>query len=347
MRSIPGGGERQVAATTTFGERLPSHDTDQAPLVPCVAAHHRLPASPERGTRLLWGSSAPMPGRRPHAVAPPGRASNRSDGWTHDRCRRARSPHDRAFWSGRDMRSHALPIPHHWPGFAPLIGIANETATAPPPSKSVQPTIASATVNSLISPYFGQFASYGAPENRGVGSSILPLTTGSDSGSYGRHEDPSAALGRLPGALPTPRRIARGHLPDTRTRRRSRTASASRRSGRSARRGRLHRMERCGPGPSPRPSAEQVRFSSAAPAQLIDAILADVVRDEADTLTSDEALTTGQAAQVLGLSRPTLVSWLEAGRIPFGWCGAHRRVRRCDVLAYRDRPQQLDGGTSR
>jgi len=51
------------------------------------------------------------------------------------------------------------------------------------PSKSVQPTIASTTVNSLSSPLFGQFASYLAPENRGVGGSTPPLTT-SDSGSY-------------------------------------------------------------------------------------------------------------------------------------------------------------------
>jgi len=43
--------------------------------------------------------------------------------------------------------------------------------------KSVQPTIASATVSSLSSPQFAQFASYLAPENRGVGGSIPPLTT--------------------------------------------------------------------------------------------------------------------------------------------------------------------------
>jgi hypothetical protein len=44
-------------------------------------------------------------------------------------------------------------------------------------SKSVQPTIATATVYPLSSPQFGQFASYRVPEDRGVGSSILPLTT--------------------------------------------------------------------------------------------------------------------------------------------------------------------------
>ena len=55
-----------------------------------------------------------------------------------------------------------------------------------PPSKSVQPTIASATVNSLRSPYFAQFASCRVPENRGVGGSIPPLTTSPDPGSQHR-----------------------------------------------------------------------------------------------------------------------------------------------------------------
>jgi len=45
------------------------------------------------------------------------------------------------------------------------------------PSKSIQPTIASATAISLSSPYFAQFASNCVPENRGVGGSIPPLTT--------------------------------------------------------------------------------------------------------------------------------------------------------------------------
>jgi hypothetical protein len=52
-----------------------------------------------------------------------------------------------------------------------------------PPSKSVQPPMLSATAISLASPYFARFASFRVPENRGVGSSILPLTTNPDSGS--------------------------------------------------------------------------------------------------------------------------------------------------------------------
>jgi excisionase family DNA binding protein len=95
-------------------------------------------------------------------------------------------------------------------------------------------------------------------------------------------------------------------------------------------------------GPAPRsrlaPTPEPVPAPSAAATQLIDEILAEVVHEAAErVLEPDQVLTTGQAAVLLGVSRPTVVSWLEAGRIPFHWCGTHRRVHRCDVLAYRDR----------
>jgi hypothetical protein len=73
-------------------------------------------------------------------------------------------------------------VRRHQPRRVPPVGGPRETAAAGPPSKSIQPTIASATVNSLSSPQFAQFASNCVSENRGVGGSTPPLTTSPNSG---------------------------------------------------------------------------------------------------------------------------------------------------------------------
>lgn len=70
--------------------------------------------------------------------------------------------------------------------------------------------------------------------------------------------------------------------------------------------------------------------------RLLSQILALMARQQAFVLYPVASeLTTKQAAEVLGVSRPFLIRVLEAGEIPYRKVGRHRRVLMRDVLAYR------------
>lgn len=85
------------------------------------------------------------------------------------------------------------------------------------------------------------------------------------------------------------------------------------------------------------------------PAEVFD-VLRDVISALAKGLAITVAphqtvLSTSEAAQLLGVSRPTVVRLLESGEIPFDKPGRHRRVRLADLLAYQERARRHRAAT--
>jgi excisionase family DNA binding protein len=70
--------------------------------------------------------------------------------------------------------------------------------------------------------------------------------------------------------------------------------------------------------------------------QLVLDVLTHVARGEMVTFVPYGAeLTTKEAADLLNVSRPFLISLLETGKIGFHKVGSHRRIRACDLLEFR------------
>ncbi len=63
--------------------------------------------------------------------------------------------------------------------------------------------------------------------------------------------------------------------------------------------------------------------------------------DQARDAESEELLTTGEAAKLLSSSRQHVVNLCDSGELPFTTVGRHRRIRRRDLEAFRNRSQRM------
>lgn len=77
--------------------------------------------------------------------------------------------------------------------------------------------------------------------------------------------------------------------------------------------------------------------------EMLVEILSNMAEGKEDVFAPvDQDLTTQQAADLIGVSRPYLIdSLLETGKIPFIKVGRHRRVRRSDVIAFKEQQRKI------
>jgi excisionase family DNA binding protein len=80
---------------------------------------------------------------------------------------------------------------------------------------------------------------------------------------------------------------------------------------------------------------ESIALPSSIFAQVIN-LLAKLGNGDAVTIVPVQAeVTTTQAAELLGVSRPFLIKLLERGEIPFHMVGTHRKLKARDVTQYK------------
>jgi len=72
--------------------------------------------------------------------------------------------------------------------------------------------------------------------------------------------------------------------------------------------------------------------------QLLTAVVQAMLDGQDVIVAAKDSLVTAQeAADLLGVSRPTLIRILESGEIPYGRPNSHRRIRLADMVAYQER----------
>jgi len=87
------------------------------------------------------------------------------------------------------------------------------------------------------------------------------------------------------------------------------------------------------------PDGEQVPLPAEVYRILVEVVEAMREGKAITVLPQMQRLTTQEAADFLGISRPTFVKLLEGGEIPFEQPGRHRRIMLSDLLAFQQRRQ--------